>query len=236
LWIYGVSIALHVGLAAAAVFAPKEKKNTVTAISLSEAKPKPKPHEETPPPPPPPPPPPAKAKAKAAPVPVAAAAKVDTSPTPPSEPPSSSSGSDGFADLGLSMGNGGPGGMAVAAGRKVAEAAPQKDADTTHKVRALAPKHEDTCDESPIKPKPKTIVRPTYTEQARAGQIEGAVRVEITVDETGKVIDVKVLRGLGYGLDEAALAAAKQMTFEPGTRCGKPAVTKLTTSMRFSLE
>src|SRR5258706_354654 len=108
--------------------------------------------------------------------------------------------------------------------------------ETTKKVRTLGPKQGDACDEPPVKPKVKLVVKPTYTDEARSGQIEGAVRVEITVDDTGKVIGVKVLRGLGYGLDDAAVAAAKQMTFEPGTRCGKAAVVTLTTSMRFALE
>jgi protein TonB len=78
-------------------------------------------------------------------------------------------------------------------------------------------------------------VKVIYSEEARVAQIEGVVRVELTVDEEGRVIQARVLRGLGYGLDDAAVAAAKQMTFEPGTRCGKSAVTTLSLSMRFAL-
>jgi protein TonB len=44
-----------------------------------------------------------------------------------------------------------------------------------------------------------------------------------------------VIAGLGHGLDEAALEAARASTFEPGTRCGKAAVTTFTIGMRFSL-
>ena len=236
-WVYGISIGLHVGIAAAAVLTPKAKKSTNVAMSLFEAPPKKKPQEELKPQPPPPPPPKAAPKAKAAPVPVvAAAAKPSEVPPSSDSPPPSTAGMDGFADLGLSMGNGAGGGMAVGPSSRPVARAADPVADTTRKVKALGPRHEDTCDETPIKPKPKSIVKPTYTNEARAAQIEGAVRVEITVDENGTVIGVKVLRGLGYGLDEAATNAAKQMTFEPGTRCGKAAVVKLTTSMRFSLE
>ena len=48
------------------------------------------------------------------------------------------------------------------------------------------------------------------------------------------LIGVRVLSGLGYGLDEAALAAAQSASFEPAVRCGKPARATFTISMRFS--
>jgi periplasmic protein TonB len=68
-----------------------------------------------------------------------------------------------------------------------------------------------------------------------AAGIEGKVRVQLTVDETGRVVDVKLLQGLGYGLDEAALAAARQAEFEPAVRCGKAARATFNISMRFTL-
>jgi len=230
--IYGISVALHVALAAGAVFAPKVKKNTVVAISLAEThKPPPKKDEPTPPPPPPPPP----VKAKAARVPVAVADAKPVPTTPQADPtPSSNGAADAFADLGLTMGNG-AGGLAVPVGaRPIAQSA---ERETTRKVRALSTRREDACDEPAVKAKLRgAIVKPIYTEAARAAQIEGIVRVEMTVDDQGIVIAVKVLKGLGYGLDEEALKAAKQMTFEPGIKCGKAAVTKLTAGMRYSLQ
>jgi periplasmic protein TonB len=231
--VYGVSLALHVALAAGAVLAPKIKKSTVVAISLAEThKPPPK-KDETPPPPPPPPPP---VKAKAAPVPVAVADSKPAPATPSTDPtpPTPNAGPDAFADLGLTMGNG-AGGMAVPVGaRPVAESSQR---ETTKKTRSLAGAHADACDEPVVKAKLRgAVVKPVYTDEARTAQIEGVVRVEMTVDDQGNVISVKVLRGLGYGLDEAAIRAAKQMTFEPGTKCGKAAVTKLTVGMRFALQ
>jgi len=68
--------------------------------------------------------------------------------------------------------------------------------------------------------------------QALAAGILGKVRVQLTVDETGRVIEVKLLQGLGYGLDEAALAAARQASFEPALHCGKPE--RATVRMAFS--
>jgi protein TonB len=232
--IYGVSVALHVALAAGAVLAPKTPKTTSVAISLAESH-KPPPKKDEPPPPPPPPPPPA-VKAKAPPAPVAVAnAKPAPAPAAAESTPAAQSGSaDSFADLGLTMGNG-AGGMAVPTGaRPSADGLPR---ETTRKVRALSAAKEDTCDEPIVKAKLRgAIVKPAYTDEARNAQIEGVVRVEMTVDDQGNVVSVKVLRGLGYGLDEAAVRAAKQMTFEPGTKCGKAAVTKLTVGMRFALQ
>ena len=230
--VYGVSVALHVALAAGAVLSPKMKKSEVVAISLAEAKKAPPKKDDAPPPPPPPPPP--KARAPRAP---AAAAEPKPTPVPAAPQPTPASASDApdtFADLGLSMGNG-PGGLAVAAAARPGAAPPQREVQK--KVKALAPAHEEACDEPIVKAKLKgALVKPTYTDDARRAQIEGVVRVEMTVDDQGNVIAVKVLKGLGYGLDEAAIAAAKQLTFEPGMRCGKIAVTKLTVGMRFALQ
>ena len=68
---------------------------------------------------------------------------------------------------------------------------------------------------------------------SRQAEIEGVVRVEVTVDETGKVIAARVVSGLGYGLDESALAAAKASVFDPASRCGKPIVGTIVLPFRF---
>jgi len=93
----------------------------------------------------------------------------------------------------------------------------------------------DPCEEPPAKPKPRSVPQPTGTEAARAAGVEGKVRVQLTVDESGSVVDVKLLQGLGYGLDEAALAAARRAEFEPAVRCGKKARATFNISMRFTL-
>jgi protein TonB len=46
---------------------------------------------------------------------------------------------------------------------------------------------------------------------------------------------VRVIKGLGFGLDEAAVAAAKQWTFKPATRCGKPVAYTVKPGVRFQL-
>jgi protein TonB len=231
-FIYTGSIAFHAALAIGAVALPKPKRTETVAITMAEAKKKPAPPKDDPPKPPPAPPPQPASKAKLAPSPAPAPARAAEAP-----PPSAAAAAgpvDGFADLGFAMGNG-AGGVAVPSGPKVAATAAVAPTATTRKVAALSAKAVDTCDEPPVKAKPTSIVKPAYSDEAKSAQIEGVVRVELTVDEEGRVILARVLRGLGYGLDDAALGAAKQMTFSPGTKCGKPSVTTLSLSMRFAL-
>lgn len=92
----------------------------------------------------------------------------------------------------------------------------------------------DPCSDSATKPKPLSVPQPVYTDAARAAGIEGKVRVELTVDETGRVVDVKVIQGLGHGLDEAALSAARGASFSPAQRCGRPVRATFNIAMRFS--
>lgn len=117
--------------------------------------------------------------------------------------------------------------MAVASSRPgAAHPAPAR------KVTATAPK--PTCSEKPSKPRPKKTVHPEYTAAAAQAEIEGPVRIEVTIDEKGKVTQARIVKGLGYGLDESALAAAKQFLFEPSTACGKPVVGHATFQLRFA--
>jgi protein TonB len=59
--------------------------------------------------------------------------------------------------------------------------------------------------------------------------------VELSLDDAGRVTGARVLQGLGHGLDEAALAAARGARFEPATRCGRPVATTFTLAVRFAL-
>ena len=74
-----------------------------------------------------------------------------------------------------------------------------------------------------------------YPEEARQSDIEGVVKLNLTVDTEGRVTDVRVVKGLGYGLDEEAARRAKRIRFLPGRRAGKPAVTTTDFNMRFAL-
>jgi TonB family protein len=62
--------------------------------------------------------------------------------------------------------------------------------------------------------------KPVYTDEARQLHLEGEVLVEVVFSAAGEVHAVRVVRGLGHGLDEAALRAAEQIKFKPAQREG----------------
>lgn len=237
-WILvGGSLAVHLGGFVWMGILPKEKKTDSVAIALAEAKKKDPPKKEQPPPPPPKDLPKTQAKAAKAAPPVEPKLP-DAPPPPPSTNAASDApaGMDGFENLGLSLGGGSGGGMAVPAGggHRAAGPAPTTTA-TTRTVRALAPAAADECTEEVVKAKLDHQVQPAYSQEARAGNVEGVVKLEVTLDAAGHVVSVRVLKGLGFGLDEAAISAAKQWTFLPATRCGKPVSSVIKPGVRFQL-
>ncbi|HWZ88926.1 MAG TPA: TonB family protein, partial [Polyangiaceae bacterium] len=143
---------------------------------------------------------------------------------------------DALPDFGVSL-TGGVNGTGVAlpngGGGPARERTSEKVVRKAAPVAAALP--TDGCDEPPVKPKPISVPQPAYTDEAQAAAVEGKVRVQLTVDESGKVIEVKLIQGLGHGLDEAALQAARRATFEPALRCGRPAQATFTIAMRFKL-
>jgi TonB family protein len=64
---------------------------------------------------------------------------------------------------------------------------------------------------------------PIYTAEARSRRIEGEVLLEVTFEASGKIEVLRVIRGLGYGLDDAAIRAAEQIRFKPALQDGRPA-------------
>ncbi len=239
-WIYGGSVAAHVAFAAITLALPSAKTNEAVAIELAEIKKK---NEPPRPPPPPPPPPPKEEKPKPPPPrPVAQSqAKLAPEPAKVVEAPPVELGADGFADLGgVALGGGsgegvavGPSPAAVAAAVSRSSAAPRATArKVEHLAAALA---APTCNEPVMRPKRKVFVSPKYTRQAQLAEIEGVVKVEVQVDDHGRVVAARVTSGLGYGLDEVALKAAQEATFEPATLCGRPVPGRVVLPIRFEL-
>jgi TonB family protein len=73
----------------------------------------------------------------------------------------------------------------------------------------------------PTPPSLVTRAEATYPEEAKKQRLEGKVGLDLVVGEDGKVTDAKVTEPAGHGFDEAAIAAAKQFTFEPARQGGK---------------
>jgi len=78
-------------------------------------------------------------------------------------------------------------------------------------------------------------VKPAYTEAARANGIQGDVLMEIVVRRDGSVGDVRVIRGLGHGLDERAREAVRQWRFDAARRMGTPVDVVVEVAMEFRL-
>lgn len=64
--------------------------------------------------------------------------------------------------------------------------------------------------------------KPVYSEEGRAKHIEGEVLLEVIFEANGKVRVLRVVRGLGHGLDESAVQAAEQIQFKPALKDGQP--------------
>jgi len=85
---------------------------------------------------------------------------------------------------------------------------------------------------------PPTVLRevkPTYTESARQRGITGEVVLEVVVQRDGSVSSVRVLQGLGSGLDERAIEAVRQWQFSPARRMGQPVDVLVEVAVEFRL-
>jgi protein TonB len=76
---------------------------------------------------------------------------------------------------------------------------------------------------------------PRYTAAAEAAGIEAEVPLEIVIDARGSVESARALSHVGYGLDEAALAAVRGYRFSPARRAGEPVPVRMRWVMRFQL-
>ena len=67
-----------------------------------------------------------------------------------------------------------------------------------------------------------SVSKPEYPAMARRTRVEGTVVLSLLVDENGRVIDVRLQRGvsLNVGINEAAIAAARTAKYRPATKDG----------------
>jgi TonB family protein len=93
----------------------------------------------------------------------------------------------------------------------------------------------------PPSPPPSTAAqilakpRPAYTDEARRLEIEGEVQLEVVFGASGEVHILRVVRGLGHGLDENAVIAAKAIRFLPAKRDGHTVDSTATVYIIFQL-
>lgn len=143
---------------------------------------------------------------------------VASSPVMPSAPPSNGTGTGG------GIGSGSGGGVGVGHGPGVGAGSGGGMGGGVYKVGGgiSAPTAISTPD-------------PEYTEEARRAKTQGTCILWLVVDSTGKPRDVKVVRGLGYGLDAKALEAVRQWRFQPSLKDGKPVDVQISIEVGFHL-
>jgi TonB family protein len=125
-------------------------------------------------------------------------------------------------------------GSETAAPRKVANG----EVQTVGFERASAPAKPSVAAETKPIDRPVEIVfkpTPEYTDEARSARIEGTVSLELEFTAAGDVRVVRVVRGLGHGLDEAAQRAALRMRFKPAQSDGRPVDSRATVHITFRL-
>jgi protein TonB len=76
---------------------------------------------------------------------------------------------------------------------------------------------------------------PQFSEEARKAKVSGNVLVYLQVDSTGKPTHVRVLRGIGLGLDEKAKEAVLQYKFKPAMEDGKPVAVEMNVEVNFQI-
>ncbi len=136
----------------------------------------------------------------------------------PSAPPSNGTGSGG------GIGSGSGGGVGVGHGPGVGAGSGGGIGGGVFKVGGgiSAPQAVSTPD-------------PEYTEEARNAKTQGTCILWLIVDDQGHPRDIRVVRGLGMGLDAKAVEAVKQWKFQPALKDGHPVNVQISVEVGFRL-
>lgn len=143
---------------------------------------------------------------------------VPTAAPMPSAPPSNGTGS------GAGIGSGSGGGVGVGSGAGVGAGSGGGIGGGVYKVGGGI-----------SAPQPLATPDPEYTEDARNAKTEGTCVLWLIVDEQGNPQNIRVVRGLGHGLDAKAVAAVKQWRFKPSMKDGHPVNVQISVEVGFRL-
>ena len=77
--------------------------------------------------------------------------------------------------------------------------------------------------------------RIAYPERARRAGVEGIVELKLVIDPEGNVREAELSKGLGFGLDEAALEAIKEFKFSPAKMGAAAVAVRIIYKYRFQL-
>jgi len=97
--------------------------------------------------------------------------------------------------------------------------------------------YNDVFSVSSVTTRPQILARPVpgYTEEARRAQVEGAVKLSVVLNANGTVSDITVARALGYGLDQKAIEAARELRFAPAQKDGHAVSVRIFLEFKFTL-
>lgn len=112
--------------------------------------------------------------------------------------------------------------------------------NSTYAAPAYPPQEDPYAAFAEVMPEPvggmaAVVKKISYPEMARKNGVEGKVYVLVMINEKGGVDDVKVIRGIGAGCDEAAVRAVKECKFNPGKSKGAAVKVKLSLPISFKL-
>ncbi len=114
-------------------------------------------------------------------------------------------------------------GVAIAPAGNAARGQVRAGGFGTAEVNSEAARTKETVEAAPaiqsvvILEKPN----PVYSEEARRLGLEGEVLIQVVFPASGPVRVIRVTKGLGHGLDEAAVRAAQQIRFKPALQQGR---------------
>jgi len=118
------------------------------------------------------------------------------------------------------------------------------DAKITVRVESKDDKHRSVLEkpsaEEPVKiglgmtpPTWLNSVSPQYTDKARKAGLSGKVILSVRIEKDGHPSEIRVVDGLGMGLDESAVNAMTSSTFKPAMKDGQPVVTVVNLEVNF---
>ncbi len=76
---------------------------------------------------------------------------------------------------------------------------------------------------------------PSFTEEARKNNVTGLVKLRLVLSSGGSVTNISVIKGLPDGLTEKAIAAARQIRFQPAQKDGRAVSQWITIEYNFNI-
>jgi TonB family protein len=86
-----------------------------------------------------------------------------------------------------------------------------------------------------ISPRVLSMVDPEYTEEGRVAKYQGSTMLSVDIGPDGFARNIRITRGLGFGLDENAVTAVQRWRFQPATKDGAPLTVQAAIEVNFRL-